>query len=303
MGVSIDMRGDFLNAHVDGLQSGKFVFEYPSVGATENIMMAATLARGTTHIVNASLEPEVLDLILVLQKMGAQISIQIPATIVIEGVESLQPVTHAMMPDRLEAGALLLAAAVTGGTMYIPEIHASMLDVFLLKLEQMGHVIEVGPDGKGVRLFATSSPQAVSFKTGPFPGFPTDLQAPMMAAQCLAAGQSIIEETVFENRFLHVRELEKMGANIKVEYNKATITGVKNLRGTSVVATDIRSSCALVLAGFMAQGTTIITGVHHWQRGYEALENKFALLGGHILLKHYDLNTNIPPKIESCDSI
>lgn len=288
MGVAIQTHEDFLNARVDNLKSGKFVFEYPSVGATENIMMAATLARGTTFIVNASLEPEVLDLICVLQKMGANITIQAPATIVIEGVETLRPVTHTIMPDRLEAGSLLLAAAVTGGNIYIPEIHASMLDVFLLKLEQMGHSIEIGVGGQGVRLRGTKSPRAVSFKTGPFPGFPTDLQAPMMVAQCLAEGQSVIEETVFENRFLHVRELEKMGAQIKVEHNKATVTGVDELFGTQVIASDIRSSCALVLAGFMAHGTTMVTGVQHWQRGYEALENKLALLGASISLHVHD---------------
>jgi UDP-N-acetylglucosamine 1-carboxyvinyltransferase len=285
MGVTIESEQDFLKAHTTKLRSGTFVFEYPSVGATENIMMAATLAPGLTRLINAALEPEVLDLIVVLNKMGARISIKAPATIEIEGVTDLVPVEHAVIPDRLEAGSLLLAAAITGGDIYLPEINASMLDVFLLKLEQMGHSIEVGLNGQGIRLRATDAPRAVSFKTGPFPGFPTDLQAPMMVAQCLADGQSIIEETVFENRLVHVRELTKMGAQITVEHNKAIVTGVDELFGTHVIASDIRSSCALVLAGFIAHGSTVVTGVQHWRRGYEALENKLAALGGSIVYK------------------
>lgn len=285
MGVIIEQEHDFLKAHAQELKATNIVLEYPSVGATENIMMAATLARGVTRIINAALEPEVLDLIVVLQKMGALIQVVAPATIIIEGVQSLGAVNHAVIPDRLEAGALLLAAAVTGGQIYVPDIRACDMDVFLLKLEEMGHTITVGQDGRGVQLKATHTPKAVSFKTGPFPGFPTDLQAPMMAAQCLAEGVSIIEETVFENRFLQVRELEKMGALIKVEHNKAIVSGVEELFGTHVIASDIRGSCALVLAGLVARGTTTMTGLQHWYRGYEALEEKLAYLGARITLK------------------
>lgn len=282
MGVIIEQNGEFLNARVDAIQPKKLVLEYPSVGATENLMMAATLTRGTTQIINAALEPEVLDLIVVLKKMGAKISILPPATIEIEGVEDLHPIEHAIIPDRLEAGALLLAAAITGGEIFIPDAPAHTLDVFLYKLEEMGHFIEVGENGMGVRLRATQHPRAVSFKTGPFPGFPTDLQAPMMAAQCLAEGTSVIEETVFENRFLHVRELQKMGAQIAVEYNKATIKSVDSLYGAPVIATDIRGSCSLVLAALVAKGTTTMTAIHHWKRGYESLDKKLALLGAKI---------------------
>jgi UDP-N-acetylglucosamine 1-carboxyvinyltransferase len=285
MGVSIEQEHDFLKAHATELKATNIVLEYPSVGATENIMMAATLARGVTRIINAALEPEVLDLIVVLQKMGALIQVAAPATIIIEGVQSLGAVNHAVIPDRLEAGALLLAAAVTGGQIYVPDIRACDMDVFLLKLEEMGHAITIGQDGRGVQLKATRTPKAVSFKTGPFPGFPTDLQAPMMAAQCLAEGVSIIEETVFENRFLQVRELEKMGALIKVEHNKAIVSGVEELFGAHVIASDIRGSCALVLAGLVARGTTTMTGLQHWYRGYEALEEKLAILGARITLK------------------
>jgi UDP-N-acetylglucosamine 1-carboxyvinyltransferase len=262
----------------------RIVLEYPSVGATENILMAATLTHGTTTIINAALEPEVMDLIAIVRKMGAKITIEAPATIIIEGVTSLQPVEHAIIPDRLEAGALLLAAAITGGTVSLPQAHAYSMDVFLMKLEEMGHEIIIGSQGIGVTLKATKQPKAVSFKTAPYPGFPTDLQAPIMAALCLAEGKSIIEETVFENRLLHVRELQKMGAQIKVEHNKAIVLGVDKLYGASVIATDIRASCALVLAGLSAHGSTIMTGIHHWTRGYEGLEHKLSLLGGSVKL-------------------
>lgn len=282
MGVTLDEAGDYISARADLLHAHRIVLEYPSVGATENILMAATLTPGITTIINAALEPEVMDLIAVLAKMGAKISIEAPATVHIEGVGALQPIEHAIIADRLEAGALLLAAAITGGTIAIPQALAYTMDVFLLKLEEMGHEILVGPGGLGVTLKATKEPKAVSFKTGPYPSFPTDLQAPMMAALTLAQGTSIVEETVFENRLVHVRELQKMGAQIKVEHNKATITGIDHLYGASVIACDIRASCALVLAGLVAQGSTIMTGIHHWTRGYDGLENKLSLLGGSI---------------------
>jgi UDP-N-acetylglucosamine 1-carboxyvinyltransferase len=284
MGAYIDQVGDYLNIHANGLHAQRLVLEYPSVGATENILMAATLTHGITTIVNAALEPEVLDLIAALRKMGAHIEIQAPATICIEGVASLQPIEHTIMVDRLEAGALLLAAAISGGTLTLPQACAYSMDVFLFKLEEMGHEIIVGPHGIGITIKATKEPKAVSFKTAPYPGFPTDLQAPMMAAQCLAQGTSVVEETVFENRLVHVRELQKMGAQIKVMHNKATIIGVEKLYGASVIATDIRASCALVLAGLVADGSTIMTGIHHWTRGYDGLEKKLACLGAMIAI-------------------
>lgn len=282
MGVEIDEAGDFLRADAVSMQATKLVLEYPSVGATENIMMAAVLSRGTTKIVNAALEPEVLDLIAVLQKMGAHINVLPPATIEIEGVASLKPVEHAIIADRLEAGTLLLAAAATGGQISLPHAPAYAMDLFLAKLQEMGHSIEVGPGDVGVMLRATQTPRAVSFKTAPYPGFPTDLQAPMMAVQCLAEGASVIEETVFENRLLHARELQKMGAQITIEHNKARIKGVDELYGAPVIATDIRASSALVIAALVAQGTTTMTGVHHWRRGYENLESKLQGLGASI---------------------
>ncbi len=285
MGVNIEIDGEFLHARTPGLLAGKYILEYPSVGATENILMAAVLTPGVTRIVNAALEPEVFDLIAVLKKMGAQITILPPATIEVHGVATLHPIEHAVMYDRLEAGSLLLAVAITGGQMYLPQAPVESMDLFLMKLAEMGHSIQVGSDGVGVRLVATSDPRAVSFKTAPYPGFPTDLQAPMMAAQCLAEGTSVVEETVFENRLVHARELQKMGAQITVAHNKATIIGVEELYGTQVIATDIRASCALVIAGLVAKGTTTMAGVHHWQRGYEALDRKLAQLGAKIEYK------------------
>lgn len=288
MGVMIEQKDEFLHAQVDKLIGTRLVLEYPSVGATENIIMAATMACGITHIINAACEPEVFDLIAALTKMGAKIKVDAPATITIEGVEKLQPIEHTIMVDRLEAGSLLIAAAATEGEIYIPNADACVLDVFLLKLLQMGHAITVGENGKGIHLKATLSPKAVSFKTDSYPGFPTDLQAPMMALQCVAQGTSIIEETVFENRFHHTHELIKMGANIKIEGNKAVIAGIERLHGVRVVAADIRASMALVVAGLVANGATIITGLHHWKRGYDALEKKLQKLGAKINIHEED---------------
>lgn len=299
MGASIHENGDILSAVCDnGLIANKYVLEYPSVGATENILMAAVLIPGITQIVNAALEPEVIDLITVLGKMGARIRIKAPATIEVEGVESLHAIEHVIMPDRLEAGSLLLAAAITKGEIEVVNAQADYMDVFLLKLEEMGHKIVAS--SQGIYFKATDTPRAVSFKTSPYPGFPTDLQAPMTAALCLAEGTSVIEETVFENRLVHIRELQKMGAQVKIESNKAFITGVEQLYGTSVIATDIRASCGLVLAGLVAKGITIMTGIHHWTRGYDHLEKKLAYLGARIMLVNHDKS---PLAISTVDRI
>ncbi len=286
MGVEIQSGGAYLKTHVRQLSAKDLVLEYPSIGATENLMMAAVCAPGTTRIINAALEPEVLDLITVLQKMGAQIAIEPPATIIIKGEDALKPIEHELVVDRLEAGAFLLAAAITGGTVFLSNANKDHLAVFLLKLEEMGHLVRSGPKGTGILFKATKSPQAVSFKTAPYPGFPTDLQAPMMAIQCLAQGRSVIDETVFENRLVHIRELQKMGAQISVEGSKAMVTGVDELYGASVIASDIRASCALAIAGLAAKGTTIMTGISHWRRGYDHLEKKLASLGASIALSH-----------------
>ena len=291
MGVVIKENGLYLEARANKLCARDLVLDYPSIGATENLMMAAVCVPGATTIVNAALEPEVVDLIEVLKKMGAQIMVHPPATIEIKGVADLKPIEHDIVVDRLEAGVLLLSAAITGGTLSLPDARADHLDVLLLKLEEMGHTISIGTSGtrkQGIHLIATKTPKAVSFKTAPYPGFPTDLQAPMMALQCVAQGKSLIEETVFENRLLHVRELQKMGAQIDLRGNQATITGVEELYGAHVIATDIRASCALVLAGLAAKGVTVMTGIHHWLRGYERLERKLGSLGADIMLKQGD---------------
>jgi len=284
MGVVVTQEDYYLSTCADELKGARIVLEYPSVGATENILIAATRAKGITKIINAACEPEVFDLITCLKKMGAKITIEVPATIIIEGVEILHPIEHTIMFDRLEAGSLLIAAAATGGEITLSQACVDHLDIVLLKLEEMGHTIIVGDNGQGVYLKATKSPKAVSFKTGPFPGFPTDLQAPMMALQSVATGISVIEETVFENRFHHVHELNKMGASIRIDGNKAIVTGVECLYGTEVVATDIRASTALVIAGLGAQGTTTVYGLNHWKRGYEALDKKLQQLGASVIV-------------------
>ncbi len=282
MGVTITQDGDYLSAQVRQLKPAHVVLDYPSVGATENSMLAAVLTPGITCIIHAAFEPEVLDLIEVLRKMGARISTYPPATIEIEGVSSLQPVEHAIMYDRLEAGSLLLAAAISGGEIHLPQAPIATMDVFLAKLEEMGHHITRGAQGVGVTLKATDNPRAVSLRTMPYPGFPTDLQAPMMVAQCLASGKSVIDETVFENRLMHVRELQKMGAQIEVQGHTATIVGVDKLYGAAVIAPDIRAACALVLAGLVAEGQTTMTGVHHLHRGYAGFIEKLNALGGKV---------------------
>lgn len=263
----------------------RVVLDYPSVGATENVLMFAALGARTITLVNAALEPEVLDLITVLRKMGASIICEPGAVIHIVGVAELHALDHEIITDRLEAGSLLLAAAITKGSITLPNAQAWHLDAFLEKLRYMGHHVETGTHGIGIRLIATKNPQAVSFKTGPYPSFPTDLQAPMMAAQAVALGVSVIEETVFDKRYTHISELKKLGASISCDGTKAYITGVDTLNGTLLVAGNIRASCALVIAGLAAHGQTAVFGLHHWRRGYDNLEGKLKSLGAIITIE------------------
>jgi UDP-N-acetylglucosamine 1-carboxyvinyltransferase len=265
------------------LRAARHVLEYPSVGATENILMASVLTPGTSTIINAALEPEVMDLITMLRGMGAQIECHAPATLVIHGVDELKPADHAIMADRLEAGTYLIAAAMTGGALTITNAPACM-DVVLEKLAEMGHDLQLNNDGS-VHLRATASPRAVSFKTMPYPGFPTDLQAPMLAAQCLAEGECEIWELVWEQRFHHVPYLQKMGADIAVNGCVARIKGGARLQGAHVAATDIRAGAALVLAGLAAhEGETYLTQLRHLARGYDHLLEKMSSLGARIKL-------------------
>lgn len=287
MGAVFTQSEDSLYASVQQLKAVDHVLSYPSVGATENIMMAAVLTRGTTRIINAAIEPEVLDLIDILKNMGARIELEAPATICIEGVSSLNAITHQIMYDRLEAGTLILAAAITGGEIELPTAPAASMTVFLAVLEEMGHHVKIGLTGMGITFKATTEPRAVSFKTMPYPGFPTDLQAPMMAALAVASGKSVIHETVYENRLVHVRELQKMGAQISIEGQTATVVGVDELYGAPVIATDIRAGAALIIAGLAAHGQTSMTGVHHIKRGYDGIVPKIAALGGRISA-HYE---------------
>ncbi|MGZ6250419.1 MAG: UDP-N-acetylglucosamine 1-carboxyvinyltransferase [Candidatus Chromulinivorax sp.] len=281
MGAIITEHENILDLKADLLQAQRFVLDYPSVGATQNLLMAAVLVSGTSYIVNAAMEPEVIDLINILQKMGAQISLEYPATIKIVGVEKLYPVEYEIMTDRLEVGALLIAAAITGGDITLSNACAADMELFLAKLEEMGHAIIV--DHHGIRLQACKNPKNISFKTAPYPGIATDLQPLIMVAQAVSSGKGETIETVFENRFLHVPYLKIMGANIEVVGNhKTVVQGVKKLQGAVVQATDIRASCALVLAGLVADGITRVYGVSHWRRGYESLDEKLKVLGATI---------------------
>ena len=281
MGAIVTEHENILDLQADLLQAQRFILDYPSVGATQNLLMAAVLVSGTSYIVNAAMEPEVIDLINILQKMGAQISLEHPATIKIVGVEKLYPVEYEIMTDRLESGALLIAAAITGGDITLSNACAADMELFLAKLEEMGHAITINVHG--IRLQACKNPKNISFKTAPYPGIATDLQPLIMVAQAVSSGKSETIETVFENRFLHVPYLKIMGANMDVVGNhKTVVQGVKKLQGAVVQATDIRASCALVLAGLVADGITRVYGVSHWRRGYESLDEKLKVLGATI---------------------
>ncbi len=284
MGVVIEQHGQVVHGHTQHVKARNLLLEYPSVGATENLMMFATRTPGTTRIINAALEPEVFDLIAVLKKMGARIQVDAPATITITGVEELKPVEHTVIFDRMEAAALLVAGAITGGYIHLPQGPAHSMGMLLMKFQEMGHTILIHPSGTGIKIKATKTPTAISIKTAPYPGFATDMQAYMMAALTLAQGMSRVQETVFENRLMHAKELSKMGAQIDVVHDTALIRGVEQLYGTHVIASDIRASCALVLAGLVAEGRTTISGVYHWKRGYQGLEGKLRALGANITL-------------------
>ncbi len=285
MGVKFSENNQEIIATTNKLQNRNLLLEYPSVGATENLVMAATLTKGVTRIINAALEPEVFDFLDQLKKMGAQIEIEVPMTIKITGVNKLNPVNHSLMYDRLEAGSLLLAGAITGGYVSLPQAPAHSMGLFLMKLQEVGHTVLIGKNGIGVKIKATKDPRAVDIKTAPYPGFPTDLQAPFMAMLSLAQGKSMVREAVFEHRLMHGRELVKMGAQVDiVQYDLAVVYGVTELYGSTVIASDIRASCALVLAGLAAHGTTTITGINHWKRGYDSLEKKLRHLGAYINL-------------------
>ena len=283
MGAEITVEGGYIKARAPegGLRGAHYSFDTISVTGTENILMAATLARGQTVISNAAREPEVVDLAECLIAMGAQIRGHGTDTITIEGVERLHGARYSVMPDRIETGTFLVAGAATRGRVRLKDTDPGTLEAVLLKLEEAGAQIDTGKnwvslDMKGNR------PRAVSLRTAPYPAFPTDMQAQFMAMNAVAEGTGTVIETVFENRFMHVQEMRRMGAQIQVEGNTAIVTGVEVLKGAPVMATDLRASASLVIAGLWAEGDTLVDRIYHIDRGYECIEEKLQMLGASI---------------------
>ena len=280
MGVTIDIHQGYVNASCQELKGANILFDKPTVGGTENIMMAACLAKGITTIENAAREPEVVELSSALKKMGARIKGEGTDTIVIEGVDELHPLTYTVMPDRIEAGTIMVAGGISGGDIRIKNCPVQSMQSTVEKLRQTGLVIDEGKDE--VYVSRNNRLYPVEVTTHPYPGFPTDMQAQIMSLLTIAEGTSIIKETIFENRFIHVAELERMGADIRVERDRAIIVGVEQLRGAAVMATDLRASASLILAGLAANGTTVVSRVYHLDRGYDGLEKKLQSLGANI---------------------
>lgn len=282
MGAEIHVENGYVHAKVNGrLKGARLVFDMVTVGGTENILMAATLAEGTTIIENAAREPEIINLAEMLQAMGAQIEGAGTDTIVVHGVQALHGCRHDVIPDRIETGSYLCAGAVTGGRVKALAADPHQLDVVLLKLQEAGAHINTGPDWIELDMRG-QRPKAVSFRTAPHPGFPTDMQAQFMAVNALATGTGTISETIFENRFMHVPELNRMGADIHVDGHTAFVTGVSSLQGAPVMATDLRASMSLVIAALAANGDTLIDRLYHVDRGYERLEEKLTGLGANV---------------------
>ncbi|MBW8309005.1 MAG: UDP-N-acetylglucosamine 1-carboxyvinyltransferase [Candidatus Paracaedibacteraceae bacterium] len=282
LGAEIELKDGYINAKApNGLRGATITMPIVSVTATENLMMAATLAQGTTKLVNAAREPEIVDLANCLRSMGANIQGDGTDTITIEGVSKLHKATHRVIADRIETGTFAIAAAITGGELYLKDTSIDLLPSFISSLQKAGVIIEAGPDGFWVK--ASGQPIAgVDIMTEPYPGFATDLQAQMMALMTVCHGASMMTETIFENRFMHVPELCRMGANITVHGSSALVRGVSQLRGAPVMATDLRASVSLVLAGLAAEGETIVSRVYHLDRGYEHIETKLRQCGAHI---------------------
>ncbi|MCK5362961.1 MAG: UDP-N-acetylglucosamine 1-carboxyvinyltransferase [Gammaproteobacteria bacterium] len=281
MGADIQVENGFIRARAKRLKGTRLVMDLVTVTGTENLMMAATLAKGTTVIENAAREPEVVDLAHCLIAMGARIEGAGTDTITIEGVESLSGTHYDVLPDRIESGTFLVAAAITGGNVKIKDTHPAMLEAILEKLEEAGADLEVGDDWINLNMHGCR-PKAVSVRTSPYPAFPTDMQAQFTALNVVADGTAVISETVFENRFMHVHELQRMGADIRLEGNTAVTQGVEQLTAAPVMATDLRASASLVLAGLVADGDTIVDRIYHIDRGYEGIEEKLAKLGARI---------------------
>ncbi|HET9062412.1 MAG TPA: UDP-N-acetylglucosamine 1-carboxyvinyltransferase [Candidatus Binatia bacterium] len=280
LGAKIDQQGGYVDASAERLAGGHVIMELPSVGATENVMMAAALAAGPSRIENAAREPEIVDLAEVLVKMGARVRGAGSSIIEIEGVDKLGGVDHEVIPDRIEAGTYLVGAAMTRGDVFVRGARAGDLEALLEALAASG--AEISPNDDGVRLRADRRPAPVDVRTAPHPGFPTDLQAQFMALMCLSTGTSVIRETIFENRFMHVPELMRMGADISLHGGEAVVRGKPSLSGAPVMATDLRASVCLVLAGLAAEQETEVLRVYHLDRGYERIEEKLSGIGARI---------------------
>ncbi|MGB7260595.1 MAG: UDP-N-acetylglucosamine 1-carboxyvinyltransferase [Albidovulum sp.] len=282
LGAQIELKDGYLHAVAPGGLKGAVIEQrFASVGATENIVMAATLAKGTTVLKNAAREPEIVDLVHCLRAMGAQIEGEGTDRIEIQGVDRLHGATHAVVADRIELGTYMIAPAIAGGEVELIGGTRALLPGFCDKLEEAGILITETNDGLKVSR-ANGRVQAVNVKTEIFPGFPTDLQAQMMALMCTAEGTSVLEETIFENRFMHAPELMRMGAQIDVHGGHATVTGVERLKGAPVMATDLRASVSLILAGLAAEGEPMVNRVYHLDRGYERVEDKLGACGARI---------------------
>ncbi len=281
MGAQISVENGFIHARAAKLRGARIVFDTVTVTGTENLMMAAVLADGTTVLENAAREPEVVDLARCLSAMGAKIRGAGTTTIVVEGVDKLCAAQHSILPDRIESGTFLVAAAMTRGRVRVTHTDPSLLDAVLVKLQQAGARIRTGEDFIELDM-QERRPRAVNIHTMPHPGFPTDMQAQFMALDCVAEGTGVITETIFENRFQHALELQRLGAEIKLEGHTAIVTGRERLTGAPVMATDLRASAALVAAGLAAEGETLIDRIYHLDRGYERIEAKFGQLGARI---------------------
>jgi len=284
MGAEIDIEHGYIVARAARLKGARIFMDTVTVTGTENLMMAAALADGTTFLENAAREPEVVDLAQCLIAMGARIEGAGSDVITVHGVERLHGASHRVMPDRIEAGTYLVAAAATGGAIKLRDMRADILDAVLEKLREAGAVVECGPDW--ISLEMRGSPRAVNVRTAPYPAFPTDMQAQFMVLNCIAQGSALVTETIFENRFMHVQELRRLGADIEVEGNTAMVRGVSRFDGATVMATDLRASASLVIAGLVAQGETMVERIYHLDRGYDCIEEKLSQLGARIRRTH-----------------
>jgi UDP-N-acetylglucosamine 1-carboxyvinyltransferase len=284
LGAEIRIEQGYMHASAKRLKGARLVMDIVTVTGTENLMMAATLAEGTTVIENAAREPEVVDLAQCLNAMGARVRGAGSDVITIEGVEALQGADYRVMPDRIETGTFLVAAAATGGQVKLKGASADILDAVVGKLREAGASIDSGDDWISLR--TDGKLQAINLRTAPYPAFPTDMQAQFMALNAVAQGTALMTETIFENRFMHVQELRRLGAEIKVEGNTAVVRGVPQLQGARVMATDLRASASLVLAGLVATGETMVDRVYHLDRGYECIEEKLGQLGARIKRAH-----------------